>query len=297
MRHPGEDETDAATQQDSGGAGEQGSNPAGRTVALQDARVQEVRERIAQWLEETLADEALPAGVPGELAREILEGRDVDAGDGTDLYGLQGAVTALTTEVKLQGRSFDRLGRSLGDVERLVQAVESMDAQADRRGGAGEPADQVLMDVRDRLDRGAQAARRCLERAGAQGRLRAMAGGGVADLTEAVEALQTGYEMASTRVDQALGGYGIRAVECEGEPFDPERMTVVDVQHDARQREGTVLEVVRPGYERDGEVIRFAEVRVAGSGVRDDEPAGMLDRVVRRLRRTLSGGKDRGAVR
>jgi hypothetical protein len=83
----------------------------------------------------------------------------------------------------------------------------------------------------------------------------------------------------------------IRAVDCEGDPFDLERMTVVDVQRDARQREGTVLEVVRPGYERDGEVIRFAQVRVAGAGARDRGSAGMLDRVVRRLRRTLAGAR------
>jgi hypothetical protein len=40
-------------------------------------------------------------------------------------------------------------------------------------------------------------------------------------------------------------------------------MTVVDVQQTYRVAEGTVVEVNREGFERDGQIIRPAEVTVA----------------------------------
>ncbi len=263
-----------------------------------DGQGRDLRDRIGPWLEEVLADEPLPGGVSGELAREILDGSGGGADEEADLYSLWAAVTALTQEVKLQGRSFDRLGRSLADVERLAGAVESMVAQDDpgETGGpgGGEPAEQVLMDVRDRLEQGARVARECLERARAGGRLRSIAGGGPGGLLQAVKALEEGYGMATARVDRALGGYGVRSIECAGMRFDPERMTAVAVVHDARVADGSVVDVVRPGYERDGVVVRFAQVRVARRHRDGSEPAGMLDRVVDRvvdrLRLTLGGG-------
>lgn len=246
-----------------------------------DVDARELRERLGRWLEEVLADEPPPEGADAELVSEILRGGERD--EETDLRSLWAAVTQLTQEVKLQGRSFDRLAQGLAAAERPANGTAAE---------GGEPALPVLMDVRDRLERGAQAARECLDRAREGGRLRALAGAGTGDLVQAVEALEQGYEMATERVDRALGTYGVRAIECEGRAFDPDRMSAVAVERDGNAPDGTVLQVVRPGYERNGEILRFAEVRVARRG--EAARRGVLEKVMHGLRRTLGGRREEG---
>jgi molecular chaperone GrpE len=47
-----------------------------------------------------------------------------------------------------------------------------------------------------------------------------------------------------------------------GRPFDPRTMRAVDIVRDERHADGEVLEVLRVGYEWEGEVFRVADVRV-----------------------------------
>ena len=55
----------------------------------------------------------------------------------------------------------------------------------------------------------------------------------------------------------------MRPIECEGELFDPQCMSAVDIEETSDVSEGTVTSVYRTGYEWNGEVYRPAEVRVA----------------------------------
>jgi molecular chaperone GrpE (heat shock protein) len=44
--------------------------------------------------------------------------------------------------------------------------------------------------------------------------------------------------------------------------FDPERHTAVETVDDESRPHGEITEVIRPGYQRSGEIVRKAEVRV-----------------------------------
>ena len=45
------------------------------------------------------------------------------------------------------------------------------------------------------------------------------------------------------RLSEALGDCGVREIACEGRPFDPQRMTAVDVEETDAVADGIVLEV------------------------------------------------------
>ena len=75
--------------------------------------------------------------------------------------------------------------------------------------------------------------------------------------------LADGYALGLRRVERAFPQYGLEPIECEGEPFDPELMEVVEVIGDEEVPSGTVVAVVRAGYRVAGQVLRFAQVTVA----------------------------------
>jgi molecular chaperone GrpE len=72
-----------------------------------------------------------------------------------------------------------------------------------------------------------------------------------------------GYAISLRRVENAFPQYGLEPIECLGRTFDPELMEVVEVVGNAGRTSGTVVEVVRPGYRLNGQLFRFAQVKVA----------------------------------
>jgi molecular chaperone GrpE len=78
-----------------------------------------------------------------------------------------------------------------------------------------------------------------------------------------LDSLVTGYMMSLQRVERALQEHGLESVPCVGQPFDPERMEVVEVIVDSDQPAGHVVEEVRRGYLWRGRVFRYAQVAVA----------------------------------
>jgi molecular chaperone GrpE len=72
-----------------------------------------------------------------------------------------------------------------------------------------------------------------------------------------------GVEMVFGELNDVLGGEGLVAIEASGKPFDPERHeAVVAVEADGVEA-GTVVDVIRKGYEFNGRVLRPAMVKVA----------------------------------
>ena len=67
------------------------------------ARRQTILRRFETWLDETLAAEEPPAGIAAEIFEE-LETDGEGAEGSADLFALHSAMTAVTGEVKLQGR-------------------------------------------------------------------------------------------------------------------------------------------------------------------------------------------------
>jgi molecular chaperone GrpE len=83
------------------------------------------------------------------------------------------------------------------------------------------------------------------------------------ELSEAVSALLTGNRLTLDHLEDALRARGVSVIECEGRPFEPERMSAVDLVETGDVPEGFVVEVYRPGYEWNGSVFRPAQVKVA----------------------------------
>jgi molecular chaperone GrpE len=255
----------------------------------------EARERIVRgfeaWLDRNLdhvlADEQPPQGLTAELLAALENGDPLppleseQPGSGCDLYSLWSAMTALTQEVRLQGRTFKQLN------ETLIQSAQSLEASAEeariQQADARQPRKQelrlpvdVLLELRDRVERGGNTARNAAEEL-APKRLPRLArwlgvGARYARHTEEIlAALSHGYSLTLDSLDEALVGSGVSRIACRGQIFDPQRMTAVDIEENNSVPEGTVVEVYRNGYEWDGEVYRTAQVKVARNLERKSE--------------------------
>jgi molecular chaperone GrpE len=203
-------------------------------------------QRFEAWLDATLAREDPPPGIPAEfLVDDLAETDDV----AKDRQALWAAVTALTQEVKLQGRTFKQLSDTLSRDTEKRSRQEVLD---------------TLLDLRERLLRGLESVRgrprlqpvfwdRIFRRRWEQ----------VRQALDVVEALEQGYRLGLESLNDLLAKFEIRPIECEGRPFDPRLMSAVDAEETARAADGTVLAVYRNGYEWNGDVYRPAQVRVA----------------------------------
>lgn len=78
-----------------------------------------------------------------------------------------------------------------------------------------------------------------------------------------IDSLVTGYAMSLQRVERALQQHGLEPIPSVGQPFDPERMEVVEVISQTDRPAGEVVEEARRGYLWRGRVFRYAQVAVA----------------------------------
>jgi molecular chaperone GrpE len=81
-----------------------------------------------------------------------------------------------------------------------------------------------------------------------------------------LDSLLTGYTMSLQRLERALRQQGLEPIAAVGEPFDPERMEVLEAVAGSERPANEVVGEVRRGYLWRGRVFRFAQVRVARSG-------------------------------
>lgn len=264
----------------------------------------EERKRIVRnfeaWLDLAMADEQPPQGLTAGLLAALENGdplppleSEQSGSNGCDLYSLWAAMTALTQEVRLQGRTFKQLN------ETLMQSAQSLEAAAAEARGEGEdaPVEQdrieqagarqprrqeihlplnVLLDLRDRVERGGNTARNAAEEL-APTRLPRLArwlgvGGRYARHSqEILAALSHGYSLTLDSLDEALVDSKVSRIACRGKIFDPQCMTAVDIEETSSVPEGTVVEIYRNGYEWNGEVYRTAQVKVARNPERKSE--------------------------
>jgi molecular chaperone GrpE len=233
----------------------------------------EILRRFEALLDSALAVEEPPSGLDAEILSAVMAGAEVE-GQRCDPYALWSAVTALTQEIKLQGRAFQELNHTLaGQTEKIAEELRAVYAERERtvqreteRRGRKE-ALRTLIDLRDRLGRGrASVAAREAEMAAAprQGWWARVfskpkddpAGG-------AIHALIRGYELGIERLDQTLAEFNAHEIRCQGESFDPRRMNAIESEESAAVPAGVVLEVYLSGYEWSGEVLRPAQVKVS----------------------------------
>jgi molecular chaperone GrpE len=226
---------------------------------------EEILRRFEMWLDRTLAGEEPPQGIAAQLL-SALDGEAQAIGDGRfDTYSIWAALTALTQEVKLQGRTFRQLNDTLAPVADLAPQLAEMQRKA--KESALREVLNVLLDLRDRLGRGLDSVRGARKQIGrsleADWKARLLGRGpALQQACETVAALEKGYVLTLESLDEVLAKFQVREINCQGRLFDPSFMQAVDVQETQELPEGTVAEVYRKGYELEGEVYRPAQVRV-----------------------------------
>jgi len=223
------------------------------------------------------------------------------------LYDLVEAFTALRHEIKLQTKS----ARSLQDsAQSAVDALQSaMDGfrsveprEADAARNAARPLAESLAELSEALER----CRTVLERVRG-GLINEVAAVRVcidASLTRQpfwkrwlcrsfatslqdeleqrarstqqplLDSLFEGYVLIQQRLERAMQEHRVERIACLGRSADVTCMTVIEMLESPDATPGAVVEEVRPGYRWNGDVLRFAEVRVATAG----STAGPVDR-------------------
>ena len=125
---------------------------------------EEILRRFEEWLDGALAAEEPPRGVDAELLAALAGASEGGARpEPADAYSLRAAVTALTQEVKLQGRAFKELHDTLGSqAERMSERERDLLRENERRETERRVRKEilgVLIDLRDRLGRGLESVR------------------------------------------------------------------------------------------------------------------------------------------
>jgi molecular chaperone GrpE len=223
--------------------------------------------------EEDVPSEVPPAGIDPEILAAMAGGENQEAERRCDSYALWAAVTALTQEVKLEGRAFLELTRTLdAQTARMLEEIRaayaererSMQREAERR--CRREVLSALIDLRDRLGRGRESARTSeleAKKAAGAGWFTRVFSPPDKNAAETIDAVVRGYQLGIERLDQTLDEFHAREIRCQGEMFDPRRMNAIDSEETSAVPEGTVLEVYRSGYEWNGEVFRPAQVKVS----------------------------------
>jgi molecular chaperone GrpE len=203
-----------------------------------------------------------------------------------DLHDLFAELAALRQEVRLQNREQSRAGRELASAAARYDAIDRTTRRRDEELAALErrvsraAEDRCLLsvlDLRDALVRGREAARR-LRKEGKKagktagkkaGRKKTLPRKPFRRLQPAIAGVVDGYELALRRCDRTLSRFGVRGVTAVGGRFDARTMHAVDTRQVKQQAEGVVVEEYVSGFVRDGAVLRLAEVavnRLRGAG-------------------------------
>ncbi len=258
-----------------------------------DLRARLVR-RFEVWLDEVLIDESPPEGVAKEVLGRLGADELVsDEPNTSDLYNLYAALTALTEETRVQGRSFKQLQNGMGQlqdglsqlhdapspVQPLVESVESLLQRDDQileqqleqqRQSAQQDTLKmtldVLIDLRDRLTRAQDATQTKTDSprpGGRSGLLAKLRPAGAAPAKEADPTLVRELKLGMNRIDEALQHWQVHPIPCVGQIFDPQTMQAVERVQATDVPDNTVLEVCRTGYCWNDKVYRVSQVKVA----------------------------------
>ena len=259
-----------------------------------------ILHRFAGWLDDVLAEEKPLEGIAAQLLAELHDHKESDCLDPRvetyDLHSTWSAMTALTQEIKLQGRAFKQLSEKMAPFTGLEAMIDKLltthrealseacriaeEGRAERseretelklaeRQRARRELIGVITELRDSLTIGLRSAvegQRKIKEYPKWRRLNKFFIHRSADhnhMLEIVSSLKKGYLMGLDRIDEALQPLGVTEIVCDGKPFDPKIMKAADIEETGEVPDGTVLEVYRTGYMIDAEVLQPAQVKVA----------------------------------
>lgn len=80
---------------------------------------------------------------------------------------------------------------------------------------------------------------------------------------ENVESFRQGVALTAQEFHKALESFGVRVVECDGQPFDPSIHEALSSEETDRVPEGHITQVFRQAYKLHDRIIRPAQVVVA----------------------------------
>jgi len=81
-----------------------------------------------------------------------------------------------------------------------------------------------------------------------------------------LKSLIEGIDMTEREMQRLLAKHGVRPIEAQGEKFDPHKHQAMFEVPDPSQPEGTVVQVVQPGFSIGDRVLRPAMVGVSKGG-------------------------------
>jgi len=255
---------------------------------------EQVLSRLRQWLDQTQTEVA--------TWEEPMDSEDESTGKRIGLYELAEQLTAMRHDVKLLTKSNrgaeERNEATLLEMHAAIEQFRSVEANEKQAANqAGRPLVEALVNMDEALTRGRHAiqnaqqklrsdvaddfSRRCeqldqLYRKQAWWRrmlchswhaaARELLSTRILDTQQTIfESLLEGYDLIHNRLERAFAEQQIIRMDCLGRPCDPNCMTVLETISDRTRPPELVVEEVRPGYYWQGEVFRFAEVKVVAS--------------------------------
>lgn len=138
--------------------------------------------------------------------------------------------------------NWDKFLRVSAELDNTLRRT-SRDVQNARKFALEKFAGEII-GVRDSLELGVQAARQ---------------------EDASVDSLREGSEMTLRLLSAALEKFGIKEIDPEGEPFDPEYHEAMTMQESADAEPNSVLKVIQKGYVLNDRLLRPARVIVASA--------------------------------
>lgn len=210
---------------------------------------QDLTERFGQWLDQLDGDPVEEAGHSHDQA--------------PDLYAFHEALCLLGSDIRKETRrshgTFVRFGETLERFEQMMQAIADRQTRerAERSLLAGHEQKAFLTPYAEMLERLTRLERRLANPPGT-GLL-----SGRRQWAAAWNALHDGFVLLREHFEMLLKQSGIERMESVGKPFDPARMKAVAVEQNHTVPPNTVLEELASGFIHKGEVLKFAEVKIA----------------------------------
>jgi len=175
-------------------------------------------------------------------------GRDVPVASGTEPTTVLPETAAGLVELeRLQQALADAEERARSHWEQYLRAVAELDNVRKRAQRDIEAANRYglekfaaeLLPVKDSLEAAVQSA------------------------AAGPKSLREGQQATLSLLSRALEKIGVRVIDPQGEPFDPARHEAMMAQESATAEPGSVLQVIQPGYELNGRLLRPARVIVS----------------------------------
>ena len=187
------------------------------------------------------ADEQAATGdAASERAEEPDQAGDEVAGEGPAAAEEEAAIAADLDKARAEAESYlDDLRRLQADFDNYRK--RTLREQTARAASASQALVTRLLPVLDNFELAVSAAEHSRD----------------------FDRMLKGVEMVFGELREVLEGEGLVKIEAEGKPFDPERHEAVIAVEQEDTEPGTVVDIVRTGYELRGKVLRPAMVKVA----------------------------------